>query len=122
MDNNTVDISVFRFEFWQQIDYYDQYAKFPACKWKEGRMLGQALDHGDPCTYRIWVEPENGSDISKGRELIRNVISSDKADSKPLAEYEKWEFEINRNRMDGADERTKSKKAIASRIYLYRCR
>ena len=84
--------------------------------------MGQALDHGDPFTYRIWVEPENGSDISKGRELIRNVISSDKADSKPLAEYEKWEFEINRNRMDGADERTKSKKAIASRIYLYRCR
>ena len=73
LNNNTPDISVFRFQFWAPIEYLDPHAKFPACKWKPGRFVGIARNHGDPLTYRIWTTPDDGG-WKKGRELIRNVV------------------------------------------------
>jgi hypothetical protein len=71
--SNTVDISVFRYYFWQPIEYNQPNARFPACKWQKGRFVGIAWKHGDPFTYRIWTEPDDG-DWTSGEELVRNVI------------------------------------------------
>ncbi len=73
INSNTPDISVFRYSFWQPIEYFDPGAKYPACKWKPGRFVGIAWDHGDPFTYIVWTEPEDGG-WKKGQELIRNVV------------------------------------------------
>ena len=73
LSSNTPDISVFRFEFWQPIEYLDPDVKYPACKWKPGRFVGIARGHGDPFTFRIWTEPETGG-WQKGSELVRNVV------------------------------------------------
>ena len=53
LSGNTPDISVFRYSFWQPIEYLDSHAKFPNCKWKPGRFVGIAWKHGDSLTYRI---------------------------------------------------------------------
>ena len=71
--SNTVDISVFRYYFWQPIEFLSPKLKFPACKWQEGRFLGVAWKHGDPFTYRIWTEPSDGG-WKCGEELVRNVV------------------------------------------------
>ena len=60
LQSNTPDISVFRFEFWQPIEYLDPNVKYPNCKWKPGRFIGIDRVHGDPFTYKIWTEPEIG--------------------------------------------------------------
>ena len=64
---------MFRFQFWAPIEYYDPNARFPDCKWKPGRFIGIARDHGDPLTYRVWTTTDDGG-WRKGRELIRNVV------------------------------------------------
>lgn len=71
--SNTVDISVFRFYFWQPIEFLSPKIKFPGCKWQKGRFVGIAWNHGDPFTYRIWTEPDDGG-WKAGEELVRNVV------------------------------------------------
>eukprot|EP00557_Chaetoceros_sp_GSL56_P014026 CAMPEP_0176478512 /NCGR_PEP_ID=MMETSP0200_2-20121128/1227_1 /TAXON_ID=947934 /ORGANISM="Chaetoceros sp., Strain GSL56" /LENGTH=1865 /DNA_ID=CAMNT_0017874457 /DNA_START=317 /DNA_END=5915 /DNA_ORIENTATION=+ len=73
LSSNTVDISVFRFYFWQPIEFLSPKIKFPGCKWQKGRFVGIAWNHGDPFTYRIWTEPDDGG-WKAGEELVRNVV------------------------------------------------
>ena len=73
LTGNTPDISMFRYAFWQPIEYLDPSIKFPDCKWKPGRFVGIAWKHGDPLTYKIWTEPDAGG-WEKGSELVRNVV------------------------------------------------
>ena len=51
MDWNTPDISLFRFEFFDEIWYYKPTVAFPAHLFQKGKFLGFAMDHGDAFTY-----------------------------------------------------------------------
>ena len=97
--SNTVDISVFRYYFWQPIEYHQPGIRFPDCKWQKGRFVGIAWKHGDPFTYRIWTEPIVG-DWTTGVELVRNVIRprkqtapiQDETHVNPILGYDDLEF------------------------------
>ena len=97
--NNTVDISVFRYYFWQPIEYHQPGIRFPDCKWQKGRFICIAWKHGDPFTYRIWTEPSDG-DWTTGVELVRNVIRprkktaplTDDTRDNPISGYDDLEF------------------------------
>ena len=56
LNGETPDISVFRFHFWQPIEYYEP-AKQPKDGWGPGRFLGVTWDSGDDMTY--YIEPDN---------------------------------------------------------------
>ena len=55
LTGDTPDISVFRFHFWQKIEYYEPALKQPYDGWMPGRFLGIAWDSGDAMTF--YVEP-----------------------------------------------------------------
>eukprot|EP00957_Ditylum_brightwellii_P211905 15366746-Ditylum_brightwellii.AAC.1 len=40
LGGNTVDISVFFYQFWQPIKYLDHKIKFPNVKWQNGHFVG----------------------------------------------------------------------------------
>ena len=71
----------------------------------------------------IWVYlpySEDGPEWKKGKELIWNVIQPCKLvkiEIKPLSEYEKWEFELNWNKVEVADNKAKGKKRSFSEIF-----
>ena len=73
LTGETPDISLFRFHFWELIEYYDPNEKQPHDGWKKGRFLGIAWDSGDYMTYKI--EPIQ---ISKRypQVLVRSTIRS----------------------------------------------
>ena len=74
LNGETPDISVFRFHFWEPIEYYEP-AKQPRDGWENGRFLGIAWDSGDCMTY--YIEPEGGN----GRTvLVRSNIRSRRVD------------------------------------------
>ena len=72
MTGNTPDISMFRFGFWDEIEYFEPTSKFPHYKWLPGRFVGIAWDHGDNFTYKVWTTPDG--DYNKGKLLIRDVV------------------------------------------------
>ena len=74
MYGNTLDISVFRFGFWETVWYYEPTAKFPKPNFLPARFVGIAWDHGDAFSYKVWTTP-NGK-WEDGVELIRNVVRS----------------------------------------------
>ena len=47
LTGNTPDISMFRFHFWEQIEYFNPGTKQPQHGWLPGRFLGIAWDVGD---------------------------------------------------------------------------
>ena len=55
LTGDTPDISVFRFHFWQEIEYFDPTMKQPLDGWLPGRFLGIAWDAGDALTF--YIEP-----------------------------------------------------------------
>ena len=63
---------MFRYEFWQPVEVYDNIDPFPTHKMIDARFIGIAWESGDAFTYRVWTEPEG--DWKKGQELIRNVV------------------------------------------------
>ena len=71
LTGNTPDISVFRFHFWEQVEYFDSNEKQPHDGWKPARFLGIAWDSGDAMTYII--EPITKS---RGRSsiLVRSTL------------------------------------------------
>ena len=71
LTGETPDISVFRFHFWELIEYYDPTAKQPHDGWKKGRFLGIAWESGDGMTYKI--EPISNS-IRYPQVLICSTI------------------------------------------------
>jgi hypothetical protein len=74
LTGDTPDISVFRFHFWEPIEYYEPCTKQPGDGWLKGRFLGIAWDSGDSLTYYIETEKPKG----KGRNviLIRSTVRS----------------------------------------------
>lgn len=99
-DGSTKDISVFRYEFWQPVEYLEPQVKFPDCKWRPARFLGPAWDTGDPFTYYIWTEPDSKG-WKGGSELIRNVIRPRKLDKEEetgdTAKLDQFDLQLNRN-------------------------
>ena len=57
LTGNTPDISMFRFHFWEEIEYFNPASKQPEHGWLPGRFLGIAWDVGDHLTY--FIETEN---------------------------------------------------------------
>eukprot|EP00957_Ditylum_brightwellii_P097085 7393383-Ditylum_brightwellii.AAC.1 len=55
------------------MEYIDPKPKFLTYKWKNGKFVGIAWDHGDSFTYKIWTEPDDGG-WKKGQELMQNVV------------------------------------------------
>ncbi len=58
LHGDTPDISMFRFEFWQPVEVYDNPAPFPKPKLIDARFIGIAWHHGDALTYKVWTEPD----------------------------------------------------------------
>ena len=73
LTGETPNISVFRFHFWQEIEYFDHGVKQPSDGWLPGRFLGIAWDSGDSMTY--YIETESSG---RGREsvLTRSTVRS----------------------------------------------
>ena len=94
MNSNTHDISVFRFEFWQPIEYLYPNVNFPGCKWKPGSFIEIAWKHGDPFTYKVWTELEGGG-CKKGQELIRNFVRVRQVKDKFKVVSEEYEDFLN---------------------------
>ena len=68
---HTPDISMFRFYFWQPIEYYDPECKQPDHGWRPGRFLGIAWDHGDRLTFYIEVKSKSNRPIVLIRSTVR---------------------------------------------------
>ena len=68
LNGETPDISVFRFHFWQPVEYYEP-AKQPKDGWEQGRFLGIAWESGDDMTYFIEPEGSNGKIV-----LVRSNV------------------------------------------------
>ena len=70
VSGETPDISMFRFHFWQEVEYYNPKLKQPSNGWLPARFLGIAWDSGDSMTY--YVEPTH----KKGRPsvLVRSNV------------------------------------------------
>lgn len=105
LNGDTPDISVFRFHFWQPIEYYEPTARCPESLWKRGRFLGIAWDSGDRFTYIVWTEPDG--DWKNGGELVRNIVRPRKQDSIVPEELK----EDDNNRLSG----WKFQKKVATR-------
>ena len=69
---DTPDISVFRFHFWEQIEYYNPAAKQPSSGWLSGRLLGINRQTGDAMPYFIKTEKEVGRYVVLTRSTIRS--------------------------------------------------
>ena len=72
LTGNTPDISVFRFHFWQHIEFYDHKIKQPGDGWMPGRFLGIARESGDSMTY--YVETEKSPRSGRNTILIRSTV------------------------------------------------
>ena len=66
LTGDTPDISMFRFHFWEPIEYLDPSVKQPASGWKKGRFLGINWDAGDDMTFFVETEKSHG----EGRNVI----------------------------------------------------
>jgi hypothetical protein len=72
MYGNTLDISMFRFVFWQPVLFFEAIARYPSPNFLPGRFISIAWSHDDAFTYFVKLEPDG--DWSKGQELIRNIV------------------------------------------------
>ena len=70
ISGETPDISVFRFHFWQEVEYYDPTCKQPESGWIPARFLGIAWDSGDFMTYYI----ETRSKTNRATVLVRSTV------------------------------------------------
>ena len=71
LTGNTPDLSVFRFHFWQEIEWYNINAKNPDDGWTPGRFLGINDNAGDSMTYFIETKSPNGSPVVITRSNVR---------------------------------------------------
>ena len=86
----TPDISVFRFHFWQEIEYFDTMEKNPHDGWKPGRFLGINECAGDDMTYYIEVKSPSGRPVVISRSNIRPKpqFTSTQSQASPSGENE----------------------------------
>ena len=66
LTGDTPDISMFRFHFWEPVEYWDPGEKQPRSGWKKGRFLGVNWSAGDSMTFFIETEKDPG----EGRNLV----------------------------------------------------
>ena len=71
LTGNTPDISMFRFHFWQMIEYYNPMVKQPNDGWTMGRFLGIAWDSGDNLTFYVESTSDNGRPVVLTRSTVR---------------------------------------------------
>ena len=76
LTGETSDISIFRFHFWQPIEYYNPIPKQSHDVWTPGRFLGIAWESGDPMTYYIETSNQRGRPTVLVRSTMRalNVL------------------------------------------------
>ena len=72
LTGDTPDISIFRFHFWEAIEYYDTNEKNPHDGWKPGRFLGINESAGDAMTYFIEVKSKKGKPVVITRSNVRS--------------------------------------------------
>ena len=73
ISGETPDISVFRFHFWQKVEYYEPMIKQPQSGWLPARFLGIAWDSGDHMTYYI----ESRSATNRPIVIVRSTIRAE---------------------------------------------
>ena len=71
LTGNTPDLSVFRFHFWQEVEWFNINAKNPEDGWTPGRFLGINDSAGDSMTYYIETKSENGHPVVITRSNVR---------------------------------------------------
>ena len=71
LTGNTPDLSVFRFHFWQEVEWFNINAKNPEDGWTPGRFLGINDSAGDSMTYYIETKSENGRPVVITRSNVR---------------------------------------------------
>ena len=81
LTGNTPDISMFRFHFWEEIEYFNPGTKQPEHGWLPGRFLGIAWDVGDHLTYFIETEKAHGKNVILARSTIRSRQPTSSLDS-----------------------------------------
>ena len=88
ISGETPDISVFRFHFWEEVEYYDPTLKQPNDGWIPARFMGIAWDSGDFMTY--YVEPQNtrGRPTVLVRSTVRPMRQSDQISADPSGEIQ----------------------------------
>jgi hypothetical protein len=74
---DTLDISVFRFSFWETIYYHDPHARFPNPNLLTGRFLGIARTTGDTFTFYIYTQKAQGRNVVLARSVIRRRYEND---------------------------------------------
>ena len=72
LTGETPDISVFRFHFWQEVEWYDTTAKNPHDGWTSGRFLGINDSAGDSMTYFIETLSPRGRPTVITRSNVRS--------------------------------------------------
>ena len=77
LTGDTPDISIFRFHFWEEVEYYDTSEKNPHDGWKPARFLGINDSAGDSMTYYIEIKSPTGRPIVVTRSNVRSKITSD---------------------------------------------
>ena len=82
MSGNTPDISMFRFHFWQEVEYYDPTVKQPGDGWTPARFLGIAWDSGDFMTYYLESKSPNDRPVV----LVRSTVRAKKVEEIPSDE------------------------------------
>ena len=76
LTGETPDISIFRFHFWEEIEYYDTTEKNPHDGWKPGRFLGINDSAGDAMTYFIEVKSPKGRPVVITRSNLRKKATA----------------------------------------------
>ena len=82
LTGDTPDISMFRFHFWEPVEYWDPGEKQPRSGWKKGRFLGVNWSAGDSMTFFIETEKDPG----EGRNVVltRSNVRSRQVDHSTL--------------------------------------
>ena len=64
---------MFQSGFWAPVWYYEPAAKFPAPNCLPARHLGNASEHGEYFTYKVWTLAENKWEDRC--ELVRDIVT-----------------------------------------------
>ena len=83
LTGDTPDISMFRFHFWEPIEFYDHTVKQPTDGWTPGRFLGIAWESGDAMTY--YIEPDTSLTNYRNMILIHSTVRSKKHQLAPAS-------------------------------------
>ena len=92
LTGNTPDISVFRFHFWEHVEYFDPSMKQPHDVWLPGRFMGIAWDSGDSMTF--YIEPIR-SGPGRRQIITRSTVRSLAPPSISISNVDSGELDSN---------------------------